>query len=189
TVACVYDPDNGIEKSFNFFVGDVEAAKLDFIRHLDDAESLCSFNGPRFDIPFVVHQFKVSDAQMQNWIGKTFDYFEICKIVFNSTCSLNALLEANGEKVKTSNGMQAVVWAEEGNWGDLVDYCMMDVKLTHKISTQKHVILPLRNRPHARCRHSLRNHSLQFRPHTPKPVQDAAAPEPVQDAASVRRRG
>ena len=42
---------------------------------------------------------------------KVFDYFEICKLVFSSSCSLNALMTVNGEDVKSSSGMQAVYWA------------------------------------------------------------------------------
>lgn len=68
TVACVYDPDAGIKRAFNLKLGGggggvpdgggggdaVKEAAEEFMRHLDDAPTLCSFNGARFDIPFIV---------------------------------------------------------------------------------------------------------------------------------------
>ena len=44
---------------------------------------------------------------------KLFDYFEVCRLGFGSSCSLNNLLKANGEEVKSSSGAQAVQWAAE----------------------------------------------------------------------------
>jgi uncharacterized protein YprB with RNaseH-like and TPR domain len=62
SVACIYDPDRNIQKSFNFLRKDEDTKKNieDFLKELDDAESLCSFNGARFDIPFIIQRFNVS---------------------------------------------------------------------------------------------------------------------------------
>lgn len=162
TVASVYDPDRGISKNFNFCIGDREAAKQAFMQELDDAPSLCSFNGFRFDIPFIVNKFRVPAERYQNWFQKTFDYFEVAKVTFGSSCGLNKLLMANGEEVKTGSGLQAVQWAKEGEWRKLEEYCMVDTQLTWKISVREDVKLPLTNKGSVRCRHNPVTHALSF---------------------------
>lgn len=72
-----------------------------------------------------------------------FDYFEICKLVFSSSCALNTVLRANGEDVKSSCGMQAVYWARDKEWEKLDAYCMKDTVLTHVVSMRTRVELPL----------------------------------------------
>jgi hypothetical protein len=74
---------------------------------------------------------------------KLFDYFEVCLLGFSSSCSLNNLLKANGEEVKSSSGAQAVQWAAEKKWKLLEDYCMQDTILTHCISVHSFVCIPL----------------------------------------------
>lgn len=86
---------------------------------------------------------------------KLFDYFEVCKIYFGSSCSLNRLLEINGEEVKTSSGMQAVIWAKEEKWDELIDYCMADTILTHKISCREKVVIPLTRIGNVSCNHHM----------------------------------
>jgi len=59
TVASIYDGARGVSRTFNF-VKDAslfESEKADFIRALDEAESLCCFHGIRFDIPFIAKRF------------------------------------------------------------------------------------------------------------------------------------
>ena len=80
TVASVFDPDRGIRKSFNFCVGDVEAAKAEFLRHLDEADVICAFHGARFDLPFVIQRFNVPPERWQPWYERLFDYFEVLSL-------------------------------------------------------------------------------------------------------------
>lgn len=153
TMACVYDPERGIEASYNLKEDTPDAANVsEFLRHLDEADVLCSFNGARFDIPFIVARYKVPVERYSRWYAKLFDYFEICKVVFGASCSLNSLLQANGIETKTSSGMQAVVWAREKRWKELADYCIADTILTHRVSSLPRVVLPLTNRPSVVCR-------------------------------------
>ncbi len=58
TVASVYDPDRGIQKTFNFIRDEskYEQERDAFIKCLDDAPVLCCFNGVRFDIPFIAQR-------------------------------------------------------------------------------------------------------------------------------------
>ena len=79
TVASVYDPDRNISTNYNFCVGDTEKAKNDFMRDLDDADTICAFNGARFDLPFIIQRFNVPPERWQKWYMKLFDYFEVRK--------------------------------------------------------------------------------------------------------------
>jgi hypothetical protein len=94
-------------------------------------------------LSFGILRFSIPEEQQGRWILKLFDYFEVCKLAFGSSCSLNNLLKANGEDVKSSCGSQAIEWAREGKWDLLEDYCMKDTMLTHKISTRGTVNIPL----------------------------------------------
>jgi len=88
-------------------------------------------------------RFNISEEHQGRWILKLFDYFEVCKLAFGSSCSLNNLLKANGEDVKSSCGSQAIEWARDGQWDLLEDYCMRDTVLTHKVSTRALVQIQL----------------------------------------------
>lgn len=103
----------------------------------------------------------MSPARYNKWYIKLFDYFEVCKLVFSSSCSLNRLLESNGFDVKTSHGMQAVEWARDKQWKSLEDYCMRDTILTHKISSCQEVLIPLTGKKHVWCRRGIGN-SMSF---------------------------
>lgn len=177
TVACVYDPELCICRSFNFITGvsnnhsiqdgrvidqqnptpqelcsqedfhENPAMIKDFLSELDRADSICTFNGIRFDLPFIIHRFGVPESRYREWFVKTIDYFEVCKLVFSSTCSLDRLLSANGTvQTKTASGLQAIEWAREGRWIDLVEYCMMDAILAYNVSVKHIVKLPLTKR-------------------------------------------
>lgn len=153
TVACVLDPDRGISESFVFLQADQDACRSSverFLQHLDEAEMLCAYNGARFDIPFIVHQFRVPHSRYSKWLVKLFDYFEACRLILSSTCSLNELLLTNGIQCKTSSGTQAVVWAQQGQWRDLCDYCMSDTALTHALCSKPVVSLPVGRGGHQR---------------------------------------
>jgi uncharacterized protein YprB with RNaseH-like and TPR domain len=145
TVASVYDPERGIKKTFFFQrEGYDRKENIDeFLGVLDDAPSLCCFNGVRFDIPFIIKVFGVEHDRYFFWFLKLFDYFEVCKLVFASSCGLNTMLAANGEDVKNSCGLQAVYWARDKEWEMLDEYCMRDTVLTHVLSSRVRVEIPL----------------------------------------------
>jgi len=174
TVASIYDPERqepphiwvryiaslthtrilrGIKKSFFFTRSEEEANvnKEEFLRHLDEAEVICCFNGVRFDLPAIIDRFHVPRERYEPRFFKVTDLFEICKCVFGSSCSLNKLLEANGHEVKSSDGLQAVEWAKQGEWEKLDEYCMRDTILTYEITSQARVIMPLTGHPHVCC--------------------------------------
>lgn len=149
TVASVYDPCRGIQRTYNFVSTDdpaeIQRRIQSFLQDLDDAPALCCFNGVKFDIPFIAERFLVPPTRVHGWMLKLFDIFEVCRLVYGSSCSLNNLLLANGSKqVKSSSGLQAVEWARQGEWQLLEDYCMQDTVLTHQISCRGGTVkLPL----------------------------------------------
>lgn len=156
TVASIYDPQRGICHTYNFLKKDDDYHDDDddeqqlqdtintFLQQLDDAPALCCFNGVKFDVPFIAKRFNVSPTRVHAWMLKLFDIFEICRLVYGSSCSLNALLAANGKEVKSGSGLQAIEWARQGQWELLEEYCMRDTVLTHEISTTQRVVeLPL----------------------------------------------
>jgi uncharacterized protein YprB with RNaseH-like and TPR domain len=127
TCACIYDPVLHIHKTYIFPLGD---SIEDFLSHLHAAESLCAFNGARFDIPFIQRQWGVPDEQVQKWRLKLCDVYESCQQVFGKGFSLNQLLQYNGIPVKTGSGKEAIVLAEQEKWLELGEYCMQ-VTLVH----------------------------------------------------------
>ena len=92
-VACVYDPDRGIRRCFNFLADEskFESEKAEFVRCLDEADTLCSFNGVRFDIPFIAARQVVLRA----WGAASF--FTCNK---NSICACQTADSEKNEKKK-----------------------------------------------------------------------------------------
>ncbi|EKX35185.1 hypothetical protein GUITHDRAFT_118627 [Guillardia theta CCMP2712] len=145
TCICIYDPAIGKEKSFHFTVGDFKEKREraeEFMRELDDADQICTFNGIQFDIPFVQVQFKADPDRVAMWLLKTVDIFHKYKSLHNHTFSLDSALMCNNLKTKTSNGYEAVKMAKEGRLKELEEYCMMDTKLTYELT-----MLPYFNAP------------------------------------------
>lgn len=143
TVAAICDRGRGVRRCFNFMQGGWQEQE-DFLRELDEAEALCSFNGAKFDIPFIAVQMKVPRERYERWMLKLFDYYEVARLCFGSSMSLGKVLNANGMHPKISSGKQAVVWAKEGKFQSLMEYCQDDADLTHDISVMREVRMPLR---------------------------------------------
>jgi uncharacterized protein YprB with RNaseH-like and TPR domain len=81
TVASVYDPARDIKKTF-FFIRDGHDRQQnidDFLKILDDAPSLCCFNGVRFDIPFIIARFSVPQERYAKWFIKVICLF-VCGV-------------------------------------------------------------------------------------------------------------
>ena len=74
TVASVYDPERGIKKTFFFQREGYDRQQNinDFLQTLDDAPSLCCFNGVRFDIPFIIARFEVDQERYTKWFMKVY---------------------------------------------------------------------------------------------------------------------
>jgi len=129
------------------FKGEDQAEDLrkreEFMAALDTYDRLCTFNGIRFDIPFIQEAWRVPPARAEAWVRKTFDVFEACKLAFSRTFGLDRLLEVNGLEGKTGSGKKAIQMALDKQWDALGDYCMQDTRMTHIVSSLPSIELPL----------------------------------------------
>lgn len=139
TCAAVYDPGAGLERVFFFVKGD---APEDFMALLDQATTLCAFNGASFDIPFIVASFSPPAARVAKWRLKLLDVYVACKWGLGVTFPLQALLEQNGLAGKTGTGGDAVRLFQQGRWDELGSYCLNDTRMTHHVSSRVPVLLP-----------------------------------------------
>jgi hypothetical protein len=145
TAAAVYD-GNGLCKVYVFKDENKEedlALREEFLGILDAAPRLCAFNGIRFDIPYIIKNWKLDPARAHDWVQKTVDVFEASKLGLQQTFKLSQLLAVNDMESKTGTGAEAVVLAREGQWEKLGDYCLQDTRLTYLVSAQMSVVLPL----------------------------------------------
>ena len=153
TVISLYDPEKDIAKVLRFVDlnedGDVcyhdefNQRVVEFIKFMDEAETLNAFNSCSFDLAFCQIQFKISNAIIQRWVLKSFDVLDICRKAFNRTFSLNLALELNiAGFQKSGSGMEAVYQAREGRWDELEAYCLDDSILTHKLSSLNTILCP-----------------------------------------------
>lgn len=140
TAACVYDGANGFNRTFIFPNGD---SPEEFMSLLDNADTICAFNGARFDIPFIETQWRVPAARIYQWRLKLFDILEMSYTMLGEGFSLNRLLTFNSIMVKTASGKEAITMAKEGRWKDLGDYCMQDTIKTWKVSSLSLIKLPV----------------------------------------------
>ena len=111
-------------------------------RCLDSAESLCAFNGVRFDIPFLQVALGYAPDRAAAWTMKTSDILEQCRLLRGCTFSLNLLCEANGVQVKSSSGLEAVHMAKRCEWRRLREYCACDVQILCDLYRKRHIVNP-----------------------------------------------
>ena len=96
-----------------------ESQKREILRSLcllllTAAESLCAFNGVRFDIPFLHAALKLSETTAA-WLLKTTDMLEAARLgLFGPahTFGLNLLCQHNQVPVKSGSGLQAIKFAQ-----------------------------------------------------------------------------
>jgi hypothetical protein len=145
TVISLYDPVAGISRVLRFVDLNEDADVVyhdgfldtvaELVSYLDNAESLCSFNGISFDIPFIQIQFKIPNEKVQAWVLKTRDILETCRRGFGRTFNLNSCLALNGVgDGKTGSGLEAVLQAQRGDWKELESYCADDSRLTYELT-------------------------------------------------------
>ena len=138
TVVCTKDFRTGERRAYEFGrvrAGEPQSEALlreDLIRAFDEADSLCAFNGVRFDIPFLHAALKLSETTTAAWLLKTTDILEAARLgLFGPahTFSLNLLCQHNQVPVKSGSGLQAIQFAHAGQWDALLSYCADDVRI------------------------------------------------------------
>jgi hypothetical protein len=166
TVVCTQDYHTGERRAFEF--GRVRAQEPqneallrdELVEAFDAAESLCAFNGVRFDIPFLHTALKLSPETTAGWLMKTTDILEATRLgLFGPphTFGLNLLCEHNKVAVKSGSGLQAITFAQEGKWDALMSYCADDVRILCDLYRRQllnnprfHGVIDLRTIAHAR---------------------------------------
>ena len=139
TVVCTEDFRTGEKRAYEFGralqggeEAQLRALKEQLVEAFDAAESLCAFNGVRFDLPFLYKALRLPEATVAGWMVKTTDILEACRLqVFGPrhTFGLNLLCQHNGVQMKSSSGCEAVRMAAQGRWQELLDYCADDVRI------------------------------------------------------------
>ena len=112
------------------------AACAAVVAALEGAKYLVSYNGDRFDLPFLSRWAAQAgvQVQLQAWIGKSIDYYRL--IVDNTGVhyKMQALCVDNKlECGKSASGLDAVRWARSGEWEKLMSYCMQDVRVLYEL--------------------------------------------------------
>ena len=148
TVVCTEDYLTGEQRAYEFArVRDETPEDLDELREamarqLDEATSLCAFNGVRFDIPFLQHALGIPPSRALAWTLKTSDILEQCRLLHACTFSLNMLCAANGVQVKSSSGLEAVHMAQRREWQRLREYCTDDVRILCDLYRKRTLVNP-----------------------------------------------
>ena len=152
TIVCTQCYFTGEKRAYEFArlkqQGDMDAynsRRNDLIEALDNAPTLCAFNGLAFDIPFIAKTFDVPLHQVAKWNSKLSDIFVYCKEKYRHTFSLNLLCETNQIPVKISSGLQAIKWAADGCFEDLKEYCEADVEILIKLYAKRWLCNPRNN--------------------------------------------
>jgi hypothetical protein len=142
TVVCTEDFRTGERRAYEF--GRVRACepqggaqgeallRAELVAAFDAAESLCAFNGVRFDIPFLHKALQLPQETTAAWLLKTTDILEAARLGLfgpTHTFGLNLLCQHNQVPVKSGSGLQAIKFAQEHRWDELLRYCADDVRI------------------------------------------------------------
>lgn len=134
TCVCLYDGTT--EHALNFYkVSDeLHAGNLAILLHvLDTAKVLVGFNAVNFDLEYIRRFFAIDDERHALWVAKTVDPYLFIKNELGFTCGLSTLLAMNRLPSKSASGLIAIVWAKQGHMDWVIEYCMMDTKLTRAL--------------------------------------------------------
>jgi DEAD/DEAH box helicase domain-containing protein len=108
---------------------------------LKSAGLIVGFAINRFDIPVLKKHFSFDLMALPR-----LDLLEEIETVLGRRVSLNALAKANLGLEKTHNGLEAITLYREGNFEELKNYCLNDVKLTKDlyelVKTQRYLLIP-----------------------------------------------
>ncbi len=92
---------------------------------LERADLLVGYNSDHFDIP-ILNKYYPGDLTKI----KSIDLLKEVREVLGRRLKMDNLAEATLGRGKTSNGMQAVTWWNEGKYDLVREYCIADVEIT-----------------------------------------------------------
>lgn len=102
----------------------------EIVSALNKAPQLVAYNGATFDILFMQRAWGLSDTQVGLWMAKLVDPLYIVRGLFGtSMCEkLQTVLLRNGLEGKSGSGLQAIEYAQNGEFEKLSLYCLQDTK-------------------------------------------------------------
>ena len=115
------------------------------LKAFDDAELIVSYNGCGFDHLLLLKYYAGDHARYQEHMVKTHDIFARLRGVSRCTHGPSRLLKDNGVPAKTSNGLQAITWWQDGERALLQEYCEGDVKNLTRLAVKAELKLPRTN--------------------------------------------
>ena len=126
---------------------------------LDDADIIAGYNAVLFDLEFMRRAFHIDDARALSWTLKCLDPLMCARYITGAGCRMQRMLELNGLGSKTGSGSNAIDLARNGEWEALLDYCLMDARLTYQLCAMEW----LRLTPYIECRLDMGRSPPQFR--------------------------
>lgn len=136
TCVCLYDGSREIEHALSFYGVEpsiFEANRTLLLDLLDSARTLVGYNAVRFDLPYIQRFFELSPERLARWIAKTVDPYLFMRDTLGITCGLGAMLALNRHRTKSASGLIAILWARQGHMDRVLEYCMLDTKLTYAL--------------------------------------------------------
>ena len=136
TIACIHDSKTN---QFDSFLKEELPRLWPMLEH---ADLIIGYNSDHFDIP-ILNKYYTGDLTQVPSI----DLLKEVKNVLGRRLKLDNIAEATLGKKKSSNGLQAVKWWEEGEVEKVREYCIDDVRLTLELYeyAKKHGLLKYRD--------------------------------------------
>jgi predicted PolB exonuclease-like 3'-5' exonuclease len=133
TITCICAKDEADNWFYEASTNEIEILLKfqDYLKKKKDYK-LISANGKNFDIPFIFVRAYMLGIYINPllFLGEHFDI--VCDIT-DKWVSLNNLARIYCFELKTGSGSNAIKLFTEGKYGELLEYCSNDVKLTEKI--------------------------------------------------------
>lgn len=135
SLVCVYSYNK--DKYFSFWEKDFpELGNL-----LQNAAMIIGFSINRFDLPVLAKYFNFNIMALPR-----VDLLEEVEMTYGHRVGLDILAQTNLKTAKTHHGLDAVRFYAEGNFKELEEYCLQDVKVTKElydfINKNKYLMVP-----------------------------------------------
>jgi len=138
SVVCIYDSKTDLYTSYL----QEELHKLWPI--LEQADLLIGYNSEHFDLP-LLNKYYAGDLSKIKHV----DLLKEIRASINRRVKLDQVAEGTLGTNKSSHGLQAIVWWNQGKIDEIIKYCIDDVKITKEVYeyARKHKHLKFKEGP------------------------------------------
>ena len=130
-----------LDKKNEYFLILLEKDFRELGRVLQNAAMIIGFSINRFDLPVLAKYFNFNVLALPR-----LDLLEELELNYGSRVGLDILVKTNLNLAKTHHGLDAVRFYAEGNFKELEDYCLQDVKVTKElydfVKKNKYLMVP-----------------------------------------------